>query len=124
MAWPHRKLLIAILIVPSIPIALWFSVLFSYFAGDIPIGDTITLLMIVVGILFVINSLDSLTRPVFTEPGSYGGSTGSVPLHTDPCGAAHRSRCVVSVHAAQNRVDWHDRDWSLRRYLWPDVCKA
>ena len=34
----------------------------SYFAGDIPIGDTITLLMIVVGILFVINSLDSLTR--------------------------------------------------------------
>ena len=58
-AW---KLLIAILIVPSIPIALWFSVLFSYFAGDIPIGDTITLLMIVVGILFVINSLDSLTR--------------------------------------------------------------
>ena len=58
-AW---KLLIAILIVPSIPIALWFSVLFAYFAGGIPISDTITLLMIVVGILFVINSLDSLTR--------------------------------------------------------------
>ena len=58
-AW---KLLIAILIVPSIPIALWFSVLFAYFADGIPISDTITLLMIVVGILFVINSLDSLTR--------------------------------------------------------------
>lgn len=58
-AW---KLLIAILIVPSIPIALWFSVLFAYFAGSIPISDSITLLMIVVGILFVINSLDSLTR--------------------------------------------------------------
>ncbi len=58
-AW---KLLIAILIVPSIPIALWFSVLYGYFAGGIPIGDSITLLMIVVGILFVINSLDSLTR--------------------------------------------------------------
>jgi glycine betaine transporter len=58
-AW---KLLIAILIVPSIPIALWFSVLFAYFAGGIPISNTITLLMIVVGILFVINSLDSLTR--------------------------------------------------------------
>ena len=58
-AW---KLLVAILIVPSVPIALWFSVLFSYFSGGTPISDLITLLMIVVGILFVINSLDSLTR--------------------------------------------------------------
>lgn len=58
-AW---KLFIAILIVPSIPIALWFSVLYGYFAGGIPVSDSITLLMIVVGILFVINSLDSLTR--------------------------------------------------------------
>jgi choline-glycine betaine transporter len=58
-AW---KLLIAILIVPSIPIALWFSVLFGYFSGGTPVSDSITLLMIVVGILFVINSLDSLTR--------------------------------------------------------------
>ncbi len=58
-AW---KLFIAILVVPSIPIALWFSVLYGYFAGAIPVGDSITLLMIVVGILFVINSLVSLTR--------------------------------------------------------------
>ncbi len=58
-AW---KLFIAILVVPSIPIALWFSVLYGYFAGAIPVGDSITLLMMVVGILFVINSLDSLTR--------------------------------------------------------------
>jgi hypothetical protein len=48
--------------VPSIPIALWFSVLYGYFAGGIPVSDSITLLMIVVGVLFVINSLDSLTR--------------------------------------------------------------
>ena len=58
-AW---KLFIAILVVPSIPIALWFSVLYGYFAGAIPVRDSITLLMMVVGILFVINSLDSLTR--------------------------------------------------------------
>jgi choline-glycine betaine transporter len=58
-AW---KLFIAILVVPSIPIALWFSVLYGYFAGAIPVGDSITLLMMVVGMLFVINSLDSLTR--------------------------------------------------------------
>lgn len=58
-AW---KLLVAILIVPSIPIALWFSVLYGYFADGIVVSDAMTLLMIVVGILFVINSLDSLTR--------------------------------------------------------------
>ena len=51
-----------ILIVPSIPIALWFSVLYGYFADGIVVSDAMTLLMIVVGILFVINSLDSLTR--------------------------------------------------------------
>ena len=47
---------------PSIPIALWFSVLYGYFASGIPVSDSITLLMIVVGVFFVINSLDSLTR--------------------------------------------------------------
>ena len=36
--------------------------LFGYFAAGTPVSDSITLLMIVVGILFVINSLDSLTR--------------------------------------------------------------
>ena len=58
-AW---QLLLLLLVVPSIPIALWFSVLYGYFAGGIPVSDSITLLMIVVGVLFVINSLDSLTR--------------------------------------------------------------
>ncbi len=58
-AW---QLLLALLVVPSIPIALWFSVLYYYFANDISIGDFWRWAMIVVGVIFVVNSLDSLTR--------------------------------------------------------------
>jgi len=58
-AW---KLLLALLIVPSIPIAIWFSVLYYYFSNGIEIGSTWRLAMVVVGVIFVINSLDSLIR--------------------------------------------------------------
>jgi choline-glycine betaine transporter len=58
-AW---KLALAILFVPSIPIALWFSVLFGYFESGLSVGQGVNALMIGVGILFVVNSLDSLTR--------------------------------------------------------------
>jgi len=56
------KLMLALLIVPSIPIAIWFSVLYYYFSYDIEIGHYWRLAMVVVGIIFVINSLDSLIR--------------------------------------------------------------
>ena len=56
------QLLLALLILPSIPLALWFSVLYAYYAGGIDISPIMNVFMIVVGIVFVINSLDSLTR--------------------------------------------------------------
>ena len=56
------KLMLALLIVPSIPIAIWFSVLYYYFSYDIEIGRYWRLAMVVVGVIFVINSLDSLIR--------------------------------------------------------------
>lgn len=56
------QLFIALLIFPSIPIALWFSVLHLYYANDIEISATLNMVMVAVGILFVVNSLDSLTR--------------------------------------------------------------
>ena len=56
------QLLVALLVVPSIPIAVWFSVLYSYFSNDIPVGNGWRWAMIVVGVIFVVNSLDSLTR--------------------------------------------------------------
>jgi len=55
--------------VPSIPIALWFSVLYWYFANDISIAGLMSWAMMGVGILFVVNSLDSLTRLYTTNIG-------------------------------------------------------
>jgi len=58
-AW---QLLLLLLIVPSIPIALWFTVLYWYFANEVSIAGPMSWAMMGVGILFVVNSLDSLTR--------------------------------------------------------------
>jgi len=59
---PAWKLLLALLVVPSIPIAIWFSVLYYYFSNDVPVEAGWRLAMVVVGVIFVINSLDSLIR--------------------------------------------------------------
>lgn len=56
------QLLLALLICPSIPIAVWFSVLYVYFDRGIEISVALNGVMVAVGILFVVNSLDSLTR--------------------------------------------------------------
>ena len=56
------QLLIALLIIPSIPIALWFSVLFEVYEQGLDISGFINGFMILVGVIFVTNSLDSLTR--------------------------------------------------------------
>ena len=58
-AW---QLLLALLVVPSVPIAIWFSVLYYHFLNDIQIAGFWRLAMIFVGVTFVINSLDSLIR--------------------------------------------------------------
>ena len=60
------QLLLVLLIVPSIPIAVWFSVLYYFFENGLEIGAYWRLAMIVVGVIFVINSLDSLIR-LYTE---------------------------------------------------------
>ncbi len=59
---PAWQLCIAMLVVPSIPIAIWFSVLYLHFSDAIAIGGLLKLGMVVVGVIFVINSLDSLIR--------------------------------------------------------------
>ena len=56
------QLLLALLVFPSIPIALWFSVLYFYSTNGIQVGAFFNISMILVGTLFVVNSLDSLTR--------------------------------------------------------------
>ena len=56
------QLLVLLLVVPSIPIALWFSVLYWFFSNEISIAGLMSWAMMGIGILFVVNSLDSLTR--------------------------------------------------------------
>lgn len=58
-AW---QLLITLLVIPSIPIAIWFSVLYYYHANTLAISAYLNAAMLIVGIIFVINSLDSLMR--------------------------------------------------------------
>ena len=56
------QLLLALLCIPSIPIALWFSVLFGVYERGIEITGLLNGFMLLVGVVFVVNSLDSLTR--------------------------------------------------------------
>ncbi|MFP2769392.1 BCCT family transporter [Oceanisphaera sp. KMM 10153] len=58
-AW---QLCVSMLVVPSIPIAIWFSVLYVHFEQSLAIDGLLNLAMVVVGVIFVINSLDSLIR--------------------------------------------------------------
>ena len=56
------QLMAALLVIPSIAIALWFATLYYYFANGIPVNGVLNAAMVIVGVIFVINSLDSLIR--------------------------------------------------------------
>lgn len=57
-----QYLLLALLFIPSIPLAIWFSVLYFYYTTGIDTTGLLNISMVVVGVTFVINSLDSLIR--------------------------------------------------------------
>ena len=57
-----QHLLLALLIIPSIPLAIWFSVLYHYYINEISTAGLLNIAMVIVGVTFVINSLDSLIR--------------------------------------------------------------
>lgn len=52
----------ALLVFPSIPLAIWFTVLFHYHDKGLDISGFYAIAMVVIGTTFVINSLDSLIR--------------------------------------------------------------
>lgn len=56
------QVFLALLILPSIPLAIWFTVLYYYHVNSIDISGFYSIAMVVVGVTFVINSLDSLIR--------------------------------------------------------------
>ncbi len=56
------QVMAAMIVIPSIPIALWFTVLYQYHLNEWPITGIMNWSMVFVGVTFVINSLDSLIR--------------------------------------------------------------
>ncbi len=56
------QLLAALLIFPSIPLGIWFTVLYYYHLNGIDTAGITNIAMVIVGVTFVINSLDSLIR--------------------------------------------------------------
>jgi len=50
------------LVFPSIPIAIWFTVLYYYNAHGLETAGFYNITMAIVGVVFVINSLDSFIR--------------------------------------------------------------
>ncbi len=57
-----QNMLAALMIIPSIPLGIWFAVLYYYYENSIPTDGLVNIAMVVVGTTFVINSLDSLIR--------------------------------------------------------------
>lgn len=55
-------LALSLLVIPSIPLATWFSVLYFYYRQGTAVHPVLAVAMVVVGIVFVVNSLDSLIR--------------------------------------------------------------
>ena len=72
------RLLMLLLIVPSIPIAVWFSVLYHFFSNDLILKEHWKLVMVAVGVLFVINSLDSLIRLYSENIGFTAARVGNI----------------------------------------------
>ncbi len=101
---PAWKLLLALLIVPSIPIAIWFSVLYYYFINELEVGAVWRLAMVVVGVIFVINSLDSLIR-LYTQ---------NLQVTTDRFGKLHYvlgnwfalSTLVILYNFTPLKIEW------------------
>ncbi|PAJ73404.1 choline transporter [Pseudoalteromonas sp. NBT06-2] len=56
------QILAAMLVFPSIPIAIWFTVLYYYSANGLETAGFYNITMAIVGVTFVVNSLDSLIR--------------------------------------------------------------
>lgn len=68
---PTWQLFLALLTIPSIALALWFTTLYYYFVNDITIGPILNMAMVGLGIIFVANSLDSLIR-LYTDNLGFG----------------------------------------------------
>ncbi|RNF35591.1 choline transporter [Paracoccus methylarcula] len=81
---PAWQLAVAMVLLPALPLGLWFCVLFVYHQGQIAIPGWLNWFMIFVGIVFVVNSLDSLIRLYSANLGWSREALGSrvyYPMH-------------------------------------------
>lgn len=56
------QLVLAMVVIPSVPIGLWFAVLYHYHTAGLDVAGLVNAAMLIVGVTFVVNSLDSLIR--------------------------------------------------------------
>ena len=98
------QLAAALLVIPSIPIAAWFSVLYFYFRHQVAVPPLLTAAMVVVGVVFVVNSLDSLIRLVLGQPQPDGRRLGA-PAYV----ASHwllMCSLVLAFQFTPLRIEW------------------
>ncbi|MEM0977467.1 MAG: BCCT family transporter [Pseudomonadota bacterium] len=73
------QFLAALLVIPSIPLAIWFSVLYGYFLTGTELTNMLNWAMIIVGMIFVVNSFDSLIRLYTDNLGISAQKMGMLP---------------------------------------------
>jgi glycine betaine transporter len=98
------QLAVSLLVIPSIPLAAWFSVLYFYFRHDVRVSPALTTAMVVVGIVFVVNSLDSLIRLYSDNLGMTTARMGTAPYV-----AAHwllMCGLVLAFQFTPLRIEW------------------
>jgi glycine betaine transporter len=94
----------ALLVIPSIPLAAWFSVLWFYFREQRAVPGALNAAMVVVGVVFVINSLDSLIRLYSDNLGLTPrrfGLAGYIAVH-----AALMYALVLAFQFATLQIEW------------------
>lgn len=96
--------LLALLIIPSIPLAIWFAVLYHFYVQSIPTDGLMNWAMITVGVIFVINSFDSLIRLYTDNLGTTVEKVGLVPYLVG-------NIALLSVLTYAFRSGWLKIDW-------------
>lgn len=110
-AW---RLAFAMVVLPTIPLGLWFSVLYIYYEKAIVIPPWLNWFMIFVGLVFVVNSLDSLIRLYATNLG--WGKDRPTTQSSSPCNSPS-SAPISSRLSVSNGWGWWcsaSMPWSSR----------
>ena len=98
------QLAAALLVIPSIPIAAWFSVLYFYFRQQVAVPPLLTAAMVAVGVVFVVNSLDSLIRLYSDNLNLTRPAPGHPGLRRQPLAAMYG--LVLAFQFTPLKIEW------------------